>query len=150
MVLGPLVKLSHLRSNIFAEIVEKIGSGWDEMFGRLLQFRTKHKHCRVPISYEDRRLAFWVRTQRYSAITEALSTDRTRRLNDIGFEWDPRAADWEQGFAYLKDYRQREGHCRVSANYEENGFRLGQWVRTQRSNRDTLSAERRQLLNNIG
>src|SRR5262249_19084558 len=46
-ILGPSVELAALRSNIFAEILNKIGVSWDEMFGRLSLFRDKHQHCRV-------------------------------------------------------------------------------------------------------
>src|SRR6516165_10280194 len=44
-VLGPSMELSALRANICAEIVERVGNTWDEMFGRLLLFRDTHVHC---------------------------------------------------------------------------------------------------------
>ena len=35
-VIGPSIELSALRSNICAEVVDRVGVSWDEMFGRLL------------------------------------------------------------------------------------------------------------------
>jgi predicted helicase len=63
-VLGPSIELAALRSNICAEIVDEIGVSWDEMFGRLLRFRGTHGHCRVPLTYKDKKLGKWVQHQR--------------------------------------------------------------------------------------
>jgi len=67
-VMGPPIELSALRSNICAEVVDRVGVSWDEMFGRLLLFRDTHVHCRVPIGYKDEKLANWVSNQRALAI----------------------------------------------------------------------------------
>src|SRR5262245_25142757 len=55
-----------------------------------------------------------------------------------------------EGFRYLTIYKDRECHCIVPRTHKENGFRLGQWVGIQRSNADTLSAPRRQQLDELG
>src|SRR5215813_5663375 len=151
-VLGPSIELSALRANICAEIVERVGNTWDEMFGRLLLFCDTHGHCRVLINYKDKKLARWVANQRQRAFAteDIASTVRKQRLDDIGFEWDPHETDWAEGVRYLTIYKAREGHCRVPLKHMENGFRLGQWVRTQRGNADTLSAPRRQQLDELG
>jgi hypothetical protein len=149
-VIGPSIELSSLRSNIFAEIVNTIGVSWDEMFGRLLLFRDAHQHCRVPSTYKDKKLAKWVSHQRNFANNAKLSTIRKQRLDDIGFSWDLLDANWENGFRSLIAYKHREGHCCVPDTRKENGFRLGQWVRVQRENRDTMSTLRRRRLDEIG
>jgi superfamily II DNA or RNA helicase len=149
-ILGPSIELSALRSNIFAEIVDRIGVGWDEMFGRLLLFRDTHGHCRVPFIYKDKKLGNWVNIQRAFATKGILSAVRKQRLDDIGFDWDPHETDWEESFLDLRNYKDREGHCVVPYNHVENGFRLGSWVLRQRSRIDTLSDERRRRLNELG
>jgi superfamily II DNA or RNA helicase len=148
-VVGPSIELSALRSSICAEIVDTIGVSWDEMFGRLLLFRDTHEHCRVPITYKDKKLAKWVMHQRGFATKGVLSTVRKQRLDDIGFEWDPFETDWAEGFRYLTIYKEREGHCRVPLNHMEDGFRLRGWVNKQRHNQ-TLSEARRQQLDELG
>jgi helicase associated protein len=72
-VMGPPIELSALRSNICAEVVDRVGVSWDEMFGRLLLFRNTHEHCRVPTTYKDKKLANWVGNQRALAIKGLLS-----------------------------------------------------------------------------
>jgi predicted helicase len=149
-VLGPSIELSALRANTFAEIVDTIGVSWDEMFGRLLLFRETQGHCRVPITYKDKKLAKWVQHQRAFANKGNLSPFRKRRLDEIGFEWDPFETTWTEGLRYLRMYKEREGHCSVPRPHKENGFRLGQWVGVQRGKKDTMSALRRQQLDELG
>jgi hypothetical protein len=57
---------------------------------------------------------------------------------------------WEEGFEVLKRFKMREGHCRVSNRHKEGDYRLGAWVGTQRGNKDSLSPERVQRLDEIG
>src|SRR5262249_46527791 len=93
------------------------------------------------------RLGGWVNKQRHN---QTLSEARRQQLDELGFVWDPHETDWAEGFRYLTIYKQREGHCRVPVEHMENGFRLGQWARVQRRNADTLSAIRRQQLDELG
>jgi len=78
-----------------------------------------------------------------------MRAERRQRLDELGFIWDPREAEWEEGFSYLKVYRGREGHCRVPQRHKKNGFPLGQWVSRQRQSKD-LSLERRRQLDDLG
>jgi hypothetical protein len=130
---------------------EPLTTRWEEGFAYLQSFVEEHKHCRVPVDYitpNGFRLGPWSRGQRLSRDT--LSSERKGRLDALGFVWDPVETDWEEGFRYLTMYKEREGHCRVPVKYEENGYRLGQWVSVQRVNRDAVSAERRQRLDKLG
>jgi superfamily II DNA or RNA helicase len=149
-VLGPTIDLSRLTSNIFAEIVDRIGVSWDDMFGRLLLFRDKHQHCRVPHHYADKRLAKWVSHQRSFARNGTLSSSRKQRLGNIGFEWAPYEMDWEEGFRHLKSYQERCGHCRVPLDHKEDGFQLGAWTHSQRQTKKSMSNNRRQRLDQLG
>ena len=46
--------------------------------------------------------------------------------------WDARAATWEQGFAALQGFVEREGHAQVPRKHREGDHNLGDWVTTQR------------------
>ena len=75
-----------------------------------------------------------------------LSAEREARLEAVdGWEWGPRDAAWEDGFAHLEAYAAEHGHARVpNAHVTSDGYKLGNWVANQRSNRnrEKLSAER--------
>ena len=79
-----------------------------------------------------------------------MSAERKQRFDAIGFVWDPFESAWEAGFAELKKFEAREGHCRVPDDHVEGTHKLGVWVGTQRANKDTIPAERRQRLDAIG
>jgi superfamily II DNA or RNA helicase len=124
---------------------------WEEGFRHLVIYNEREGHCLVPIAHNEAngfRLGVWVRGQRVNI--DDLSDERRQRLNELGFSRDPLLDRWAEGFHHLKTYIEREGHCRVPNGYKEKGFPLQQWVQVQRSNRDDLSDERRQRLNEFG
>jgi hypothetical protein len=57
---------------------------------------------------------------------------------------------WEGGFAALRKFRAREGHCCPSRWHLEGDFELGQWVSVQRYRKDLLPIERKRRLDAIG
>jgi hypothetical protein len=150
-VLGPSIELSLLRTNICAEIVDLIGASWDEWYGMLKSYQARFGDCRVPKGYfqNGRNLGSWVRNQRYGR--NRLSEERRRRLDELGFEWDPLVQGWQEGFRHLRSFKDRVGNCQVPVGHIENGFNLHQWVRHQRDlDRYPLSKERRRRLDEIG
>ena len=52
---------------------------------------------------------------------------------------------WEQGFAALRKFRARDGHCLPPRRYVEGKFKLGQWVSVQRYLEDRVPAERKRF-----
>ena len=123
---------------------------WEEGFSKLLQFKELEGHCRVPSSYklEGFKLGQWVRVQRTNK--DIMPPERKQRLDGIGFIWDTLIEAWEEGFSKLLQFKELEGHCRVPSSYKLEGFKLGQWVRVQRTNKDIMSPERKQRLDVLG
>ena len=122
---------------------------WEEGFSYLKEFSELEGHCRVTISYKTKdgyRLGQWVSVQRRTK--DAVDLDRRQRLETLrGWSWDLSSDQWEIGFAHLKQFANREGHCRVPASYKtKDGYRLGQWVTVQRTNKDKLEPNYRQRL----
>jgi Helicase associated domain len=57
------------------------------------------------------------------------------------------ATRWGEGFSHLKHFWDQEGHCRVPQRYKTaEGYRLGQWVKVQRTNKKGLNPDHRQRL----
>jgi len=98
---------------------------WERGFAALSKFREREGHCRPSEDHiEDKfNLGQWVSVQRYRK--DLLPVERRRRLDAIGFVWDCRDYRWDERFAVLLKFRQRNGHCRVPALYKEGDFKLG-------------------------
>ena len=129
---------------------DPLAAQWDEGVHFLEIYRQREGHYLVPTSHREQgyRLGQWVGVQRTAQDT--LSPERRARLDALGFVWDPLAAQWDKGVHFLEFFREREGHCRVPDNHREEAFRLGGWVREQRTAQDTLSPERRARLDALG
>jgi hypothetical protein len=123
---------------------------WEEGFAALEAFKAREGHCRVPLSQFERTfwLGQWVSKQRRSKDT--ISAEHRKRLEEIGFYWDVRAITWEQGFAALQEFKAREGHCCVPQRCIQGAVTLGRWVNQQRRAKDSMPADCRQRLDEIG
>jgi len=60
-------------------------------------------------------------------------------------------AKWEEGYNRALEYARRNGDARIAFSYTVDGFKLGSWVNTQRTNhaRGTLDPERAQRLGDL-
>jgi superfamily II DNA or RNA helicase len=122
---------------------------WEEGFSCLVQFKEREGHCRVPLDHIeiDFSLGSWVSTQRTKK--DKLTEDRLKRLNELGFVWDFRTDQWEEGFSCLVKFKEREGHISVSQKLMEADFPLGAWVNTQRIKKNKLTEDRIKRLNDL-
>ena len=64
---------------------------------------------------------------------------------------DTSRRNWEQKFAMLEQYEEREGHCNVPISHQEEGENLGRWLAAQREafRQGKLDKERRQRLEEL-
>ena len=120
-------------------------AAWEDGFARLKQYVEAHGDARVPRAFKTEdgyNLGQWVTGQRRTRST--IGAERVARLDALsGWVWDVFEADWEEGFAHLKQYVEQHGDARVPAIFKtEDGYRLGQWIHVQRRNRVTLVGER--------
>src|SRR5262249_17467268 len=83
-------------------------------------------------------------------LKDQIPVERRQRLDSLGFIWDLYEADWDEGYRYLKLFKERVGDCRVPQKHKENGFRLGIWVAVQRREKDSMSEQRRRKLDELG
>jgi hypothetical protein len=124
---------------------------WDVMFAKLAeQHRPMHngKPRNAVLSPELKR---WMLTQRQFQKRGELDTERKRKLDSIGFEWQPYSKQWEQMFDALQKFQAEQGHCRVPGRWPEN-VKLASWVATQRARKAAgkLSDDRIKRLDNLG
>jgi superfamily II DNA or RNA helicase len=149
-VIGPSVNLDKLTQSIDVEILERLGVSWDHWFGLLQKFHALNGHSRVIESFvcAGEKLGVWVSVQRLRK--KQLTQDRIARLNSLGFSWDPHSEQWEKGYALLKEFHAREGHCSVMGSLIVDGLNLTQWVRNKRFKKDALTPEQIQRLDSLG
>ena len=150
-VIGPRVFLDRLRSNIFVQVIDRLGLDWDEYFGRLIKYKKRYGDCNVPDKWEkDRSLAMWVGNQRQRKHREELSPIHIQRLDEIGFDWDPKETQWQHMYKELVEYKNRYGNCAVSQ--EPANLKLLNWVNSQRQfrNKNRLSIGRIKQLSELG
>lgn len=105
---------------------------WNEKFGRLLQYKAKHGHCRVPKGFkDDPELGNFVSMQRILKKKERLSKDRQDKLDSVQFTWElvivknnhgglstKLEEKWMEKYAKLVEYKHLHGHCIVPKMYK--------------------------------
>ncbi len=147
--------VNNLLSQNRIERLERIGfdwspfdSKWEEKFNELLSYKAEHGDVNVP-RYDSSGLGAWVSNQRYNKKWSTLSKDRIRRLDDIGFAWNPQDEQWEAAFDKLLEYKKKHGHLNASQR-ERTG--VGRWSHSQRMNRNKgiLSDAQIRRLDEIG
>ncbi len=131
-------------SDYHAKKLEGLGVEWeatlDKSFETWLEalkiYKEEHGDVNVPLRYETadgKKLGNWCSNIRGRYKKGKLSDDRVARLNALGFEWSQFKGQWEEGFAHAEQYYQKYHNLNVPKRYvDEDGFRLGLWLHTQR------------------
>ncbi|CAE8594843.1 unnamed protein product [Polarella glacialis] len=141
----------------------KKAASWEEGFKFLKAYNQEHGHTKVPKSYaadDGFQLGTWVDRQRQARKGQAgrkIDAEQIEQLDSLGFAWGvKKAASWEEGFKFLKAYKQEHGHPRVPRSYvADGGFNLGFCVTNQRSARKgqggrNIDAEQIDQLDSLG
>jgi superfamily II DNA or RNA helicase len=117
--------------------VELSSERWDFWLGLLQRFVEREGHTLVPQTYRLDGLALgqWVSHQRVKYREARLSNEHVARLETVpGWSWSPLVESWEESFARLEQFVEKEGHAVVPRSPTFDDFRLGAWVSTQRRN----------------
>ena len=78
-------------------------SAWESKFKALEAYKQVHHDCNVPQEWsENPQLAKWVSKQRGKK--DRLSSEQLRRLNGLGFDWEPVTSYWEAMYKALVTY----------------------------------------------
>ena len=109
-------------------IVENTTESWDEIMGRLVKFKEREGHLRVPYYFDDDGYKLGQRVVNLRQQRSILSKDRISILNEMGFVWNEIDEKWNDFITALTSFQEREGHLNVKTNHVENGYQLGQRV----------------------
>ncbi|MDB4411573.1 Helicase associated domain protein [bacterium] len=121
---------------------------WEESYQQLKTYSQKHGHCLVP--QQKTSLGKWVSRQRRAKAKGLLSLEKIKRLNEIGFDWDPDKTAWEQNFQELVDYKKRYENCMVPQGWGDG--KLANWVNVLRRDmkKELIEPDRVKRLDDIG
>ena len=125
---------------------------WEVRFQQLVEYKRVYGNCNVPQHYQPNpQLRTWVMNQRTRK--ETMSENKRNQLNSIGFVWKFRATpiyvDWGVLFQQLVEYKRVHSNCNVWTHDKANK-QLGRWVSNQRTNKETMSENKRNQLDSIG
>ena len=123
---------------------------WEGNYNQLVKFHKVHGHFQVTPATK---LFHWVNNQRQFQKNGKLSKDRADQLQALkGWNWDPLEEAWANGLEHVRQYVAKHKHALIPALYKsEDGYTVGQWVRTQRFvyKCGKLAADRLTKLNKI-
>jgi hypothetical protein len=127
---------------------------WTQGFDDLCRYRIEKGNCLVPQHYEENLfLGRWVKLYRnlykkkQTGKAVALTAERIKDLEAIGFVWNKNCAIWETRLDELRKFREVYKHCNVPFDYTNQP--LVHWVRNQRRQNSSLTLERRNKLESL-
>ena len=126
-------------------------SEWLFKYNLLKEYSSKNHTTRMHVDHkvDGVSLGRWVVDQRRKKKTNDLSDKRIQLLDQIGFHWDIPGGAIIEGITKLAEYKKKFGDTLVPKGYEIDGFKLGSWVRTQRSKRRKHTATELEALNKL-
>ena len=115
---GIVFKWIHLSADEMAKKkkAEKEKLRWKAQFDELKEYKNKHGDCNW--IENNIRVRQWANTQRTKYKDGKLSEDRIKRLEDIGFEWNPYEEKWANMLETLKKYKDEHGDCNLPTKWE--------------------------------
>lgn len=135
---------------------------WEEGFRHAKEYYEKYGDLDVKVQYvcdDGYRLGSWIANNRtwYSnnSVANILTSERVKRLEEIGMFWNKSNTVWEMYYNEAVKYSQIHGNLKVAAEYvSESGLKLGSWINRQKQLRNSkdnsLTAEQKERLDMIG
>jgi superfamily II DNA or RNA helicase len=131
---------------------DPLADQWNEAFKRLKTYALETGTARPPQRHETAdgfSLGTWINSQRNNK--DSLTPERQRLLESLaGWSWDLIADQWNEAFKRLKTYALEIGTASPPQRHKTaDGFALGVWTSRQRNVRESLSTERKALLESL-
>ena len=144
----PCLELNHISKHESLTITN--GLLWIDWYNKLKIHYIQTKTTSGP--YNDSQLKRWVTRQRKCYDLNRILSYQVALLETIGFVWYPYADQWKECFALLVIYAKRENHCNVPQRYQEDGIKLGIWLKRQRQDKKNakLDPDKEKRLDELG
>jgi hypothetical protein len=139
--------------------IDEKPSGQDAKISALIKFRDREGHFDVSSGHVEGGvdLCKWMKAIR-TYNRKKITASNIALLDSRNFPWCETDRPvrilktetiWEAGIRALVNFRKREGHYLIPKAHKEDDFPLGKWVSYQRKNKDKLSPERVDRLNEL-
>lgn len=142
---------------------------WDAMYELARKYYEHHRNLAVSYDFKTKdgftyvedgyNLGIWLSTQKTAKRDGTLTSDKEKKLVEIGIVFDLLDKQWLERFELLKKYYKHYGNLNLTYafktkngyEYDENGYNLLTWInrQLQRIENGTLSEERVQMLNKL-
>ena len=132
-------------------LVEASTASWEFWYGLLEVYAKENNTCRISKDHSDKTLRLvgaWIGRQRQNHKNGLLASNLIYRLEILpGWSWDPYEEDFIFGLSKCREYYLQNGHLNPTTNSKNAekmpcGFKIGQWVAVQRSQKDNLQKSR--------
>lgn len=119
---------------------------WAQGYAALQSYYSRQGNSLVPAKHKEDGipLGSWVGHQRKKK--NNLSADQITALEQLDFIWDVKEEKWLRGYQELKLFHHENGHCVIRKGHMQNGFDLGNWIRSLRQRKSKLTEERIEAL----
>ena len=146
------VKLNSARKQKLAHIGFDMDNLYERIFKnryrQLLEYKKRFGSCNgIHAAREYKDLAQWCTETRKKR--ERLPQEKTRKLDAVGFDWEPLETQWRKMYGKLVRYKIKHGNCLVPEQNKKHK-QLGTWVHTQRSKRKNMPVEQKEMLDRLG
>lgn len=131
------------------DILRMKEEAWEHRYIELLKYKKAHGHMdRLKVRHDNYQLGLWIETQ--IVRQDALSSDRKKKLNAIGFKWekeDYAEQRWDEMYTRLKAYKKKHGNCRVKKHQD---FKLAVWVQRNKRDKEKIGKDKKKKLEDLG
>ena len=113
--------------------MDRVDRIWENGFLEAVNYSEEYGNLSVPKNYRtktDFPLGIWIQRQRSLYKNNKISEDRTKRLTDIGMNWNP--DNWKSRFNLVKQYYEEHGNINISQKEVIQGIWLGKWIVSQK------------------
>lgn len=114
-------------------------NAWEMHYAECKEYCEQYGNLNIPIGYKSKsgaNLSVWIVRQRAQYKNGKLTSEQIAKLGAIGMAWEFADA-WEIGFSHAKEYAGQNGDLLVPVDFVcADGYKLGNWVANQRSNRN--------------
>ena len=137
-------------------IWDKFEEAWERGYQETLKYKQEFGNANTPATYKTPdgfNLGWWQGTQKGYYNNRKLNNEKIKRLEDIGFIWNPLDKAWEKGYQESVKYKQQHGDANAPDKYKTpDGFNLGKWQSHQGSayKKGELDKDRIKKLEDIG